>query len=87
MRNGSFSELLESVREGGGILEGKVAPSRPFELKGPEVKERRETADPCQAERTLAEDEADRKTFARRRGEPTLSFDEVVNGLRRRRRI
>ena len=80
MRKESFSELLASVREGGAILEGKVAPTRTSEVK-------REAADPCQPQRTLAEDEADRKTFAQRRGEPTQSFDDVVSDLRRRRRI
>jgi hypothetical protein len=87
MRNGSFFELFRSVREGGAILEGKGAPSRAFEVKGPGAKERREAAEPCQPERSLAEDEADREAFAQRRGEPTLSFDAVVRDLRHRRGI
>jgi len=36
---------------------------------------------------TLAEDADDLEAFAERRGEPTLSFDEVVKDLKRRGRI
>ena len=35
----------------------------------------------------LGEDAEDLEVFAHRRGEPTLSFDEVVRDLRRRERI
>jgi putative transcriptional regulator len=50
MRDELFSELLESVREGGAILTGKTAPSRAFEVEMPEVKEIREAYDLSQAE-------------------------------------
>jgi hypothetical protein len=36
---------------------------------------------------TLAEDADDLEAFAERRGEPTLSFDEVVKDLKRRGRL
>ena len=38
-------------------------------------------------EAALGEDAEDLEIFAQRRGEPTLSFDEVVKDLRRRGRI
>lgn len=50
MKDELFSELLESVREGGAILRGEVAPSRAFEMEVPEVKEIREAYDLSQAE-------------------------------------
>ncbi|HUP63079.1 MAG TPA: CopG family transcriptional regulator [Thermoanaerobaculia bacterium] len=37
--------------------------------------------------RTLSEDASDLETFARRRNEPSLDFEEVVASLRRRGRI
>lgn len=50
MKDELFSDLLESVREGGGILKGSAAPSRAFEVEVPEVKEIRESYDLSQAE-------------------------------------
>lgn len=50
MKDELFSELLESVREGGAILRGEAAPSRAFEVDTPEVKEIREAYDLSQAE-------------------------------------
>lgn len=38
-------------------------------------------------ELVLAEDAEDLETYEKRRGEPVLSFDEVVKDLRRRGRI
>jgi putative transcriptional regulator len=50
MRDELFSELVESVREGGAILKGKAAPSRAFKVEVPEVREIREAYDLSQAE-------------------------------------
>ncbi len=50
MKQELFSELVESVREGGAILKGKAKPSRVFEVKTPEVREIREAYDLSQAE-------------------------------------
>ncbi len=38
MKDELFNELVESVREGGAILRGEAAPSRAFEVGGPDVK-------------------------------------------------
>ena len=38
MKDELFDELVASVREGGAILRGEVAPSRRFEIEGPDVK-------------------------------------------------
>jgi putative transcriptional regulator len=43
MRDELFAELLESVREGGAILRGEVAPSRTFVMDELEVKRIRES--------------------------------------------
>jgi len=45
-----FSELVESVREGGAILRGEVAPSRTFEVEIPQVEQIRKTHDLSQPE-------------------------------------
>lgn len=37
-----FTELVESVREGGAILRGEKKPSRRFEIAAPDVKQIRE---------------------------------------------
>jgi len=50
MKDELFSELLDSVREGGAILKGAAAPARAFEVEAPEVKEIRESYDLSQAE-------------------------------------
>jgi putative transcriptional regulator len=50
MKNELFSELVESVREGGSILKGKAKPSRAFQVEVPEVREIREAYDLSQAE-------------------------------------
>lgn len=50
MKRELFSELVESVREGGAILKGKMKPSRSFEVKTPEVREIREAYDLSQGE-------------------------------------
>ena len=42
MKNESFDELLESVREGGEILRGERAPSRSFHFEEPDVRSLRE---------------------------------------------
>lgn len=42
MNDDLFSELLESVRQGGAILRGETAPSRVFEIDAPEVRKIRE---------------------------------------------
>jgi len=42
MKEELFAELLESVREGGAILRGKVKPSRTFRLDEPDVRTVRE---------------------------------------------
>jgi hypothetical protein len=47
MKKDSFEQLLESVREGGAILRGKVEPSRSFHY--PSVSEK-----PCKAEKAFA---------------------------------
>ena len=38
MKDKLFSELVESVREGGAILRGEVVPARAFKVDGPNVK-------------------------------------------------
>jgi putative transcriptional regulator len=38
MKNEMFDELAASVREGGAILRGEVAPSRKFVMDGPDIK-------------------------------------------------
>ena len=38
MKEEVFDELVASVREGGAILRGKVAPARKFIVAGPDVK-------------------------------------------------
>ena len=38
MKKEPFSELVESVRQGGAILRGKSKPSRAFEITAPDVK-------------------------------------------------
>ena len=38
MKKEPFSELVESVRQGGAILRGKAKPSRAFEVAAPDVK-------------------------------------------------
>lgn len=38
MRAELFDELLASVREGGAILRGEIAPSRAFAVDGPNIK-------------------------------------------------
>lgn len=38
MKKELFEELLESVRQGGKILQGKMKPSRAFKLSDPDVK-------------------------------------------------
>lgn len=38
MKDELFSELVESVREGGTILRGEVVPARAFKVDGPNVK-------------------------------------------------
>jgi putative transcriptional regulator len=50
MKNELFAELIESVREGGAILEGKKAPSRAFTVEPLDVKKMREAYDLSQAE-------------------------------------
>ncbi len=50
MKDELFSELMESVREGGAILRGEAAPSRAFEVEVPGVKKIREAHDLSQAE-------------------------------------
>lgn len=50
MKNELFAELIESVREGGAILEGKKAPSRAFTVEPLDVKKIREAYDLSQAE-------------------------------------
>ena len=42
MNDELFAELLESVREGGAILRGEMAPSRTFTIDSPNVKNIRE---------------------------------------------
>jgi len=37
-----FDELMESIREGGAILRGEIAPSRTFTLNAPDIKQIRE---------------------------------------------
>lgn len=50
MKGQLFSELIESVREGGAILKGKAAPSRAFEVEIPDVSQIREAYDLSHAE-------------------------------------
>ena len=38
MNDEMFTELVESVRQGGAILRGKAKPSRAFEVAAPDVK-------------------------------------------------
>jgi len=42
MKEQLFAELLESVREGGAILRGRLQPSRPFRFDDPDVRAVRE---------------------------------------------
>src|SRR5262245_46340099 len=42
MKKELFEELLESVREGGAILQGKKAPSRAFQVAEPDIRSLRE---------------------------------------------
>ncbi len=42
MKDELFTELLESVREGGSILRGEKEPARTFVVEGPDVKGIRE---------------------------------------------
>jgi putative transcriptional regulator len=42
MKNDMFEELLQSVREGGAILRGEVAPARAYSVADPDVAEVRE---------------------------------------------
>ena len=42
MKDHIFKELLQSVREGGAILRGEVAPARAFSISDPDVAEVRE---------------------------------------------
>ena len=42
MKNGMFEELLQSIREGGGILRGENEPSRRFHITATGVKQIRE---------------------------------------------
>lgn len=42
MKDAMFEELVASVREGGAILRGEVAPARKFAINGPDVKRIRE---------------------------------------------
>jgi putative transcriptional regulator len=50
MKDELFTELIESVREGGAILRGRAAPSRRFELPAPDVKKIRESYGLSQSE-------------------------------------
>jgi len=50
MKDELFSELLESVREGGSILRGETRPVRSFEVDVPDVKHLRESFELSQAE-------------------------------------
>ena len=50
MKDEDFSELLESVRQGGAILRGEAAPSRSFEIEAPDVREIREGYELSQSE-------------------------------------
>lgn len=50
MRDELFEELIASVREGGAILQGKVAPSRSFAVEVPDVRRIREGYHLSQAE-------------------------------------
>lgn len=42
MNDELFYELMESVREGGAILRGEIAPSRSFTLDAPDIRQIRE---------------------------------------------
>lgn len=50
MNDDLFTELLESVREGGAILRGEKKPSRKFEISTPNVKKIRERYELSQSE-------------------------------------
>jgi putative transcriptional regulator len=50
MKDELFSDLVESLREGGAILRGEAAPSRAYEVQTPVVREIREAHDLSQAE-------------------------------------
>ena len=50
MNDELFSELVESVREGGAILRGVKDPSRRFEIEVPDVKRIREQYELSQSE-------------------------------------
>lgn len=43
MKDELFTELIESVREGGDIVRGRTEPSRSFEVGAPDVKKIRES--------------------------------------------
>lgn len=42
MNDELFNELMESVREGGAILRGEIAPSRTFTIDAPDIRQIRE---------------------------------------------
>lgn len=50
MKDERFAELLESVREGGAILRGEIAPTRAIEMGAPDVKRIRESFDLSQSQ-------------------------------------
>lgn len=50
MKEELFSELLESVREGGAILRGEKEPSRSFEVEAPNVQAIRDSYQLSQSE-------------------------------------
>ena len=42
MKEGIFEELKNSIKQGGAILRGEIAPSRSFDIDNPDVKAIRE---------------------------------------------
>ena len=50
MKDELFAELVASLREGGAILRGEQAPSRAFEVTGPDVRKIRADYDLSQSE-------------------------------------
>ena len=50
MKDAMFEELVVSVREGGAILRGELAPSRTFAINGPDVKRIRESYELSQSQ-------------------------------------
>jgi putative transcriptional regulator len=50
MNDELFTELMDSVREGGAILRGEKDPSRRFEIAAPDVKQIRERYELSQSE-------------------------------------